>query len=298
VDVRLLIVPYHLGGPEGASAHGPDRLLAAGLEARLASAGARLRIERVDRAGRFRNEAASSLEVAGAVRGAVERALDRGEFPLVLAGDCSTAVGTAAGLAARERLAVVWLDAHGDFNTPETTASGNFDGMSLAVCVGRCWTHVAATLAGLRPLPEDRVLLVGVRALDPLEDALLASSEVAVLTARRLTADGGAGTLDRRLRELATRATAAYLHVDLDVVDAAEAPANEWAVAGGPSAAEVERVIGRVAAHLPVRAAALTAYDPGADPEGRAAEAGLGLIAALVRAAAAASTRAAPRVGR
>jgi arginase len=271
---------------------GPERLLDAGAADRLTSRGARIVVERVKRPGPFRNEVASSLEVASALRTAVGKAIARGEFPLILAGDCNSCLGTLAGLGG-SGVAVVWLDAHGDFNTPETSPSGNFDGMALATATGRCWSHAAAQIVGLRSLPEDRVLLVGARALDPLEHALLASSEIALVapsdlrTAPPDPAPRARGDrLETELRVLATRARGAYLHVDLDVVDAAEAPANEWAARGGLSVAEVERVIACVAAHLPLRAAALTAYDPAGDPAERALAAALRLIEALGRAAA------------
>jgi arginase family enzyme len=81
-------------------------------------------------------------------------------FPLVLAGNCNTAVGTLSG-ADPEGLGVVWFDAHGDFNTPETTTTGFIDGMGLAIAVGHCWKAMARGVSGFSPVLEENVVIGG-----------------------------------------------------------------------------------------------------------------------------------------
>jgi arginase len=82
-------------------------------------------------------------------------------FPLVLGGNCGVALGVVAGLGGDAR--VVWADAHGDFNTPETTLGGFLDGMGLATLTGGCWTAITATIPGFAAVPDDHVWLLGAR---------------------------------------------------------------------------------------------------------------------------------------
>lgn len=114
----------------------------------------------------------------GAVADAVAGAASRGERPVVLSGDCTTALGTVAGLQRADSVAgIVWFDAHGDVQTLETTASGYIGGLPLRMLVGYRPELVAARL-GLRPVPEQQVLLVGARDLDPPEVSYLERAQM------------------------------------------------------------------------------------------------------------------------
>jgi arginase len=125
---------------------------------------------------------------------------------------------------------------------------------------------------------------VGARHLDPLERAALESSRVALVPTEQVDGNWTASL------EGAARAAGAYLHLDLDVMDPAEGPANRFAEPDGLSREQIERVIGRVAARLPIEAAALTAYEPAADPSSRAGEAAMELCLALAAAVAVSQT--------
>lgn len=175
------------------------------------------------------------------VAGAVARAAGKGICPVVASGDCTTALGTVAGLQqAGIDPGIVWFDAHGDVQTLETTASGYLGGLPLRVLVGYQPGLIAAKL-GLRPVPEHRVTLVGARDLDPpeaayLDGALVARSGVAGLDPAALP--------DGQL----------YVHLDMDVIDPAEMPCLRYPAPGGPGAAQVAAALtmllatGRVAA--------------------------------------------------
>lgn len=150
----------------------------------------------------------------------------------VISGDCLVAVATVAGLQ-RAGLdpALIWFDAHGDVHTLETSTSGYLGGLSLRLALGAHADRLAGL--GLRPLREDRALLVDARDLDPAEARYLAASAVR----RSTVTDLDAATLpDGPL----------VLHIDLDVIDDAELPGLLFPVPGGPSVAAVLAAIGRV----------------------------------------------------
>ena len=116
----------------------------------------------------FPTEVSASFEIARAVATAIHQAKEQGEFPIVCTGNCNAAsLGILSGL--QHQGGVIWFDAHGDFNNPETSVSGFLDGMALSMVTGNCWTSLTKTIPGYRPVPEDRVMLIGAHDVDPLE---------------------------------------------------------------------------------------------------------------------------------
>jgi arginase len=189
--------------------------------------------------------------------------------PFVYAGDCVAAIGVLAGL---QRAGVdptlVWFDAHGDFNTWQTTRSGFLGGMPLAMLVGR-GEQTIVDGAGLAPLDERRVVLVGARDLDPGEDAAIAESSMTVVPVvpDLLRWDPPPGAL--------------HVHVDLDVVDPDEMAAQNYPAPGGPSLAEVRTVLARLAATGRVAAVSFSTWNPALPGADRAAAAAAELAAAF-----------------
>ncbi len=183
-----------------------------------------------------------------------------GGVPAVVSGDCTTSLATVAGLQrAGIEAGIVWFDAHGDVQTLETTTSGYVGGMPLRILVGYRPELIADALR-LRPVPEERVVLVDARDLDPPEAEYLAGAAITRADVAALTAaDLPPGPL--------------VLHLDLDVVDAADLPGLRYPVSPGPSLpdtlAAARRVLdtGRVAA-LDI---ACTWYPGQTDPDGRRA---------------------------
>jgi arginase len=280
VDVDLLLVPYDSAWRGARMGAGPEHLAATGLAEELGRSGHAVRSTPVESASDWRAEIRTAFELMGRLAGAVRASCAAGRFPLVLAGNCNTAVGTVAGLGLGAATAVLWFDAHGDFNTPETTVGGFLDGMALAILTGRCWRELARRVPGFTPVAESAVCLLGARDLDPLEADLLADSAVRVLGPGELASGLGAA-----LAALAARAEGAYVHVDLDVLDPGEGRANEFAAPGGLGAAALTGAIGAIGEALPIRGAAITAYDPRSDGEGRV-RAVAGRVAAALLAAA------------
>lgn len=260
---------------------GPARLLDAGLTARLVERGHRVHVETVAHEAEPPAEIRTGFELMRGVAARVRAAVQAGRWPVVLAGNCNTAVGTLAGLG--PGAGVVWFDAHGDFNTPETTTGGFLDGTALATATGRCWRALAATVPGFVPVPEAHVVLAGTRDLDPAERDLLDASAVTVLPPAAVQAGA---LVHEALDALARHVHGVYLHLDLDVLDPAHGRANPYAVAGGLSPAEVRATLEAVGRRLPIRALTVASYDPATDEAGTICAAALDLIEATVVSAA------------
>ncbi len=284
--VALIAVPYDSGRRGERLGAGPEHLLDAGLAGRLAAAGHETRVRTVEApAAAWRAEIGTGFALARGVASAVREAIADGAFPLVLSGNCGpAALGCIAGLGSAP--AVFWFDAHGDFNTPETTVGGFLDGMALATLTGRCWTQLAAGIPGFQPVVESAVVLIGARDLDPLEAAALAASRI-----RRVAVEEVRARLPTVLPALEAHRPA-YLHLDLDVLDPSEGRVNPYASPHGFRRADVAWAITAIARAVPLRAAALTAFDPGSDSGGRVCEHALALGTALVDAARASLTNA------
>jgi arginase len=249
-DMRLIQVPWYLGREHPDLSRGPGRLAdAIGGETVVVAAPEPRPVP---------NEVADSFDVIRSVRSAVSEAVQDGRFPLVLAVNCFTSLGTVAGLG--RDIGVVWFDAHGDFHTPDSTTTGFLDGMGLAMLLGDGWQELRATVEGLRPVPPENALLVAARDLEQTEAARVAASEL-----RRADAD----SLEAALDELATRIDAVYIHIDLDVIDPSVARANVLSVESGLDTEQLEQALAAVSSRFEIAAAALTAYDPSQDHENR-----------------------------
>ena len=295
VHAALIAVPYDSGHHDERMGRGPARVLERGLADRLQRSGHAVTVRSVAAGLRFPTEIACAFALARAVAAEVRDAITANRFPVVLAGNCSTALGTVAGLDAAlgaGRTGVLWLDAHGDFNTPETTTSGFFDGTALAALTGRCWAGLTPSIPGFRPVPEPDVLLLGARDLDAGERALLEASSIVHVPPPEGSPGPGSGTWNGigyhalpHLDRLAERVDRVYLHIDLDVLDPSEGRANQYAAPGGPSAGDLAELLLTAAWKLPVRALAITAYDPSFDAGDRLSDL-IGTIIGQVLAAA------------
>ena len=198
----------------------------------------------------------------------------------MLAGSCDASIGVLAGIEDRSRCGVIWVDAHGDFNTPESTESGFFPGMSLAVVTGHCYQRMWGRMGNAAPVPERMVLMLGVRDLSPItERKRLEASRIEVVSW-----EGGrpAGDVGRSIEELAARVDEVYLHVDNDALDPAVAPGvSDVPAPGGLSLEQLEDAIRTVASQMRIRAASLTNFNPARDDGDRTLEAGLRIMGAI-----------------
>jgi len=221
-------------------------------------------------------EIRTAFELARRLAAAVRSARAAGHFPLVLSGNCNTAVGTLSGLTPARR-ATFWFDAHGDYNTPETTLSGFLDGMGLAVTTGLCWQQLAARVPGFQPVAPESTFLLGARDLDPLEQALVQESGIATIPVAQLP--DGLATLPATalLPE-----TLGYLHLDLDVLDPAVGHANYLPVPDGLDVPQLLAAVAAIRARVPLGAAAVTSYSPEDDHDQGVCRAAFAAIDAIV----------------
>jgi arginase len=274
--VRLVQVPYVIGDDRHPAADGPARLVVAGAEDALAARGVRTTVARVERDAPFADSTSASLAVNRNVARAVAAAVGADEVPLVLAGSCDVALGVLGGFG-HSRCGAVWIDAHADFNTPETTVSGFFPGMAAAVIAGHCYRSFWAQIGDSTPVPESAILMVGVRDLAPdAERERLERSAIAVVPWR-----GGVpqGDVVSRLDALHERVDEAYLHVDLDGLAPEVAPGVvDPPVPGGLSLADAESVVRELAARVPLKAVAVTTYNPARDDDEKTLRAALRLV--------------------
>jgi arginase len=277
VRVELLSVPYDSGVRGVRMGAGPEALLKSGLADRIAARGhgvSQTTIELPSDA--FLPEVKAAFELDRRLAKAVSSAIARDAFPVVLSGNCISSLATVSGLGVSEP-GVIWFDAHGDFNTPETTKSGFLDGMALAILTGRCWQLLANTISGFAPVRADHVMLIGARHFDEDESALLSATKVV-----RVSSDSFRKEFRNTLTDFGQRVRDVYLHVDLDVLDTSEGNANSFAVAGGLSLRELLDAIHAIGDVTRIRAVALTAYDPACDENGKMSEAATTVIEAAI----------------
>jgi arginase len=271
---HLIAVPFDSGRRGERMGAGPLRLLDAGLASRLEAAGHTVNVTVVDTtAGLWPAEIAAAFDLATQVAALVRAAIDTGAAPLVLSGNCGpAALGCVSG--ARAVKHVFWFDAHGDFNTPETTIGGFLDGMAIATLTGGCWRELAARIPGFRALREDAVTLIGARDLDPLEADALTRSRLTRVSAESVkhgtTAFGSA-----------VEGEPCYVHLDLDVLDLSLGRVNNYAADGGLTVDDVRKTLGRIARGSRIAAASVTSFDPHADSSGRALTCALDLAVHL-----------------
>jgi arginase len=292
--VRVLGAPMDLGADRRGVDMGPSAIRYAGLAAELDALGlpcadggdvAVPRPESTAAASEFGGGRAKYREatatVCSEVADGVADAVADGEFPLVLGGDHTVAIGTANGLAREREVGVLWVDAHGDFNVPATTPSGNIHGMALAAILGdgpfadESWAD-----AGVDP---GNVALVGVRDLDPGERERLRDSAVSAFPVAEIDEHGIAAVM-RRAIDVAAGADALHLSLDLDALDPNEAPGVGTPVRGGVSYREahtaMELVHERAAADL--AAVDLVEVNPILDRHNRTAELAVELAASAL----------------
>ena len=245
--IAVIGAPMDLGAGRRGVDMGPSAIRVAQLQARLAKLGyvaedrGNVAVEQPenrpvgDQAARYLGEIQRTCARLAAI---VEKALAEGRWPLVLGGDHSVAMGTIAGVAKhfrkkKQRVGVIWVDAHADMNTPDTSPSGNIHGMPLACTLGMGPPELVR-LAGFSPkVLAKNVALVGIRDVDQLEKPHVRDSGIRAFTMREID-ERGLRTVMAEAIQRASEGTAGFhLSLDMDVVDPHEAPGVGTPVRGG-----------------------------------------------------------------
>ena len=186
---------------------------------------------------------------------------------LILGGECSETVGVMAGLAEAHggRPGMLWLDAHGDFNIPDTSPSGYIGGMCLAFACGMAPDLDLGTGKAPPPLAGERLVHVGSRALDPPEVAAFNSSPAKLFTAQQVKKKGAADVAEEAARHLENRSDWIACHLDVDVVDPGLIPAVNYPTPEGLTIEETSVVIRKLLGTGKMRVLELVAYNPSKD---------------------------------
>ena len=245
--VRIIGVPMDLGQSRRGVDMGPSALRVAGLQARIKQLGHQVEdignifVKQPEEQPYGEKRAKYLNEIAETCRGLaelVQKTLEEGFLPVALGGDHSIAVGVVSGVSGayrtrQKRIGYVWLDAHGDMNTPESSPSGNVHGMPLASVMGYGAPELVELL-GFKPKVEPRnVALVGVRDLDTKEKRLVKESGAHVFTMRDIDERGMREVMSEALRVASDETDGIAVSLDMDFVDPTDAPGVGTPVRGG-----------------------------------------------------------------
>lgn len=240
--LRIVGVPIDLGADRRGIDMGPDALRNDGLAQKIAELGIEVEdsgnvyVPRWSMAPPENPKLKHYEDVLCAcrkVRDLVSDSIRDGYFPLVIGGDHSIAMGTTAALSQHyNKIGIIWIDAHGDFNTEETTISGNIHGMSFATACGRGSENLVGQLGRTR-VCEDNCVLIGARDLDPLERKALKDSGVTVFTMREIDEQGMYRVMKKALKIACDGSDALHVSFDLDSMDPLDAPGVGTPVQGG-----------------------------------------------------------------
>jgi arginase len=245
--IAVIGAPLDLGAGRRGVDMGPSAIRMANLNRRLSSLGyvvedlGNVEVVQAETAAEGRSQAKYLPEIAATcshLAAAVGQALQRGSLPLALGGDHSIAVGTASGVSRffreeGQNIGIIWLDAHADMNTPDTSPSGNVHGMPLACVVGMGPLELTH-LYGYAPKVSPRnAVIVGLRDVDQLEKPHVRDSGVRAFTMRDIDERGLRSVMDEAIRFACDGTAGFILSLDMDFVDPRDAPGVGTAVRGG-----------------------------------------------------------------
>jgi arginase len=294
-QIEIIGVPLDLGQQRRGVDMGPSALRAAGLQAKLEALGYQVTDrgnvavavaetkDRGDKRARFLSEIAKSAEITAKC---VQEALAHGATPVVLGGDHSVAAGTVAGVAnyfrahqnPQKRIGLIWMDAHSDINTPETSPSGNVHGMPVAALLGMEPGALRDLLSWSPKVLPKNTVLIGIRDVDETERENIRQAGVTVYTMRDID-ELGLRTVMERAIPIAAEGTAGYhVSVDMDWVDPEDAPGVGTAVRGGATYREAHLAMEILADHGGMLSFELVEVNPILDEHNRTAELAVQLL--------------------
>ena len=287
-SIHILGVPMDLGQTLRGVDMGPSAIRYAGLGRRLRAMGHRVEDkgnitvpihEHLDQTQRDAY-VGSIAAVCEAVAEVGARSIAAGAVPVFLGGDHSISIGSVSGVVQAGRTCVIWIDAHGDFNTPESSPSGNIHGMPMSVLMGEGHPElVAVGGAGAKLNPED-VVMIGIRDLYPAEKTRLKESRIKVYTIRDID-ERGIAAVTREAVERLTHVDYLHVSLDLDVLEPADAPGVGTPVHGGMTYRETQLVCEMLADTGRVTSLDVVEVNPILDEKNTTAETAVELVESI-----------------
>lgn len=286
--VRIIGVPIDLGADRRGVDMGPSAIRYAGLQARLQKQGWAVEdygnIEvPVPETREIRDKRLKYMpeivEVNAKLAQAVNQALREGVIPLIIGGDHSLGIGSLAGLAqSGKKFGVIWFDTHGDYNSLDTTSSGNIHGMPLAVANGIGAEELVGVGGPGRKIDEITTVIIGARDIDEQERALLKKSQISVFTMSDIDRLGMMEVVRQGI-EIAGKGTEGiHISFDLDVIDPSEAPGVGTPVPGGITYREAHLAMEMVSECACLLSMDVVEVNPILDIQNKTAELAVGLI--------------------
>jgi arginase len=290
--IRIIGVPMDLGASRRGVDMGPSALRVAGLQARIKQLGyqvediGNIAVKQPEEMSYGEKRAKYLAEIADACKdlGAmVEKSLEENLVPVVLGGDHSIAAGSLAGVAAHfkkkeKRIGLIWLDAHGDINTPESSPSGNVHGMPLAAAMGYGATELTELLDFKPKVEPQNISLVGIRDLDSQEKKLAKKSGVHVFTMRDIDERGMREVMSDALKYAMDDTGGIAVSLDMDFVDPSDAPGVGTPVRGGVTYREAHLAMEMIADTEAMVSLEVVEINPVIDEHNRTALLGVELV--------------------
>ena len=250
-EVDLIGVPVDFGANQRGVGMAPTAFRLAGLRERAAAEGVAIGDAgdvAVPGQGAEPGNLVEIRRVCERLAGRTFRSLGEGRLPVVVGGDHSIAIGSIAGVARfhrsrRQKMGVLWVDAHGDMNNPQTSPSGNIHGMPLAISLGEGYPELVRLLRFAPKVEAARCALVGIRNLDQKEKDNIARFGVKVFTMKDIDRRGLAVVMEEAIQTAAQGSDGMHVSFDMDVVDPTVAPGVGTAVPGGLSYREAHLVM-------------------------------------------------------
>jgi arginase len=295
-DIAIIGAPLDLGQGRRGVDMGPSAIRVAGLSTRLEAMGyhvedlGNVEVVQPERAPEGHPKARYLPQIAATCRRiamTVEKAIAAGHVPLVLGGDHSVAVGTLAGVAKhyrrrKQNVGLIWVDAHADMNTPESSPSGNVHGMPLACCVG-LGPKELTRIGGFSPKsPPRNVVLVGLRDVDQLEAPHVRNSGVRFFTMRDIDERGMHAVMGEAIHIASDGTAGFHLSLDMDYLDPLEAPGVGTRVRGGGTYREAHLAMEMICDSRAMLSMEVVEVNPILDEYNRTAELGVELMASAL----------------
>lgn len=290
--ISIIGVPMDLGQTRRGVDMGPSAIRYAGVVERLENLNYEVEdmgdIE-IGRAERVPNSESNLKNLKAVAEGseklaaAVTEVIESGDFPLVLGGDHSIAIGTLAGVAKHyKNLGVIWYDAHGDLNTADTSPSGNIHGMPLAASMGL--GHPALTeIAGYSPkVRPENIIIIGARSLDDGEKELIREKGIKVYTMHEIDRLGMTRVMEETIAYLKEHTDGVHLSLDLDGLDPHDAPGVGTPVIGGISYRESHLAMEMLAEAEIITSAEFVEVNPILDEKNKTATVAVALMGSLL----------------